>query len=183
MSEMNTPKKKTKKKGGLGIVAVVLAIILIGLLLALLLLTNAPKQTNLPPVEIPTLAQDEAEDAYGDVEVKTPYCSLFYSAKWKNNMRVEILSDEIECIVKFYGRAGDKEAYLFSVLFAAETKDSFPIGMYENEEGVGVDVSLEMSDFVPGKRWNEAEAEALCAMQEQINYIQEKLRQTPGFSE
>ena len=176
-------KEKEKKPANkLMVCAVALSIILVALLVGLLILVLGGKQTELLQETYPAIFTAE-ESEFEDIALETPYCALFYSGKWQEYIRTEVVSDGVECVASFYGSAGDKEVLLFSVLFAVETENSFSVGVLEAADGSCVDVCAEIADLDFGKDWKQLDVDMICAMQEQLNFVLDKLRETPGFME
>lgn len=135
-------------------------------------------EATVPAGLTPTLPE---ESEYEDVAVDTPYCTLYYSGKWQDSIQIEVKEEDFGCGVEFYGFANEQKVFLFSFLFALETENSYPIGYYESEDGITLDVSMELSDFVPDDTWSEEAVDLICSMQEEVNYVINKLSSLPGF--
>ena len=135
-------------------------------------------EATVPAGSAPTVPE---EPVYEDIAVETPYCTLYYSGKWEKTIQVEIQEADFGYAVVFFGSANNEKVYLFSVLFALETENSYPIGYYESEEGITLDVSVELSDFVPDDTWSDDAVDLICSMQEEVNHVIEKLSSLSGF--
>ncbi len=129
-----------------------------------------------PPVQVP----EETEPVYEDVQVQTAYCKLFYSGQWADSMRTERITEDFAETILFYGTAEGTETALFAVHFADATDSSFPVGAYSTADGLTVDISVEIFEMEVGG-WTDTGFELICTMQEQVNYVLEKLEETEGF--
>ena len=141
-------------------------------------LVQNPTEATVPAGPAPTIPE---EPVYEDIAVETPYCTLYYSGKWEKTIQVEIQEEDFGNAVVFYGTANNQKVHLFSVLFALETENSYPIGYYESEDGFTLDISVELSDFAPDATWNDDAIDLICSMQEEVNHVTEKLSALPGF--
>ena len=75
----------------------------------------------------------------------------------------------------------DSEEYLlFTVHFGGAA--GFPVGVLQMEDGVMLDVTADMADLALKDSWTAEESDRICAMQEAMNYVVEKLNDMPGFS-
>lgn len=135
--------------------------------------TTLPQEENTrpePPVKVPEVT----EPVYEDVEVQTTYCKLFYSGQWADSIRTERITRDFTETILFYGTAEGKEAVLFAVYFAGTTDNSYPVGVYSTVDGLMVDISAEIFELEAGG-WTDTGFDQICAMQEQVNYVIEKL--------
>lgn len=139
--------------------------------------TKTPTQTSVPTETGAVTSEYERE---ADLEVETPYATLYYPAQWAGGVRAEVQENEIGADVLFYGEVKGREALLFTVSFGGA--EGFPVGVYETREGYLLDVTTALSDLELDESWMSADMDSICAMQEGINYVLEKLEEDPGFS-
>lgn len=133
-----------------------------------------------PDVEDPTEEPTEVVDVE-DVVVSTPCGDLFFPGQWEGQIRAEVKEEGIGYTVTFYGKIGDAECALFTVLFAADSENSFPVGVITVDE-VSMDVSIELYDLEENTAWTQAQMDTASAMQEGVNYVIEKLKENPAFA-
>ena len=138
----------------------------------------APK-TDSVQSEAPVFVEQPAEvDTVHNMKIVTPYCTMYYPARWNSTMYYEH-DDSQEDIYKVhvYGRVSETESQLlFSIYFGGDEGDQ--LGAVMNSEGIPVPVNLLLNQLeLDGL--NEEDAELLCAMQEASNELVEKLPLLP----
>lgn len=116
-----------------------------------------------------------------DMVISTPCGNLFFPGQWADQVRAEVKEEGIGYAVTFYGTVADAEYALFTVLFAADSENSFPVGMITVDD-VSMDVSIELYELEADSGWSQAEMDAASAMQEGVNYVIEKLKENPAFT-
>lgn len=114
-----------------------------------------------------------------DVEIETAYAILHYPGKWKDSVLAEETELDFGSDVKFYGTINDQEHWLFTVHFGGG--EGVGVGAIQTADGYMLDITIEMSDFVPGEDWSVDATDQFNAMQEAMNYVMNKLSQIPGF--
>lgn len=139
---------------------------------------TTPEQTTPRPTPAPTTA---SQPEYPDVEIKTPYATLYYPGQYKDYLEIEVLDDGFEATVLFYSTAGGhRDALMFTIFFGGA--DGEPLGSYQTSQGFAVDVTMEMSGYIPDDSWSTSDADIFYAMQEGMNHVIRKLEGTPGFT-
>lgn len=142
---------------------------------------TTPAQTTPCPTSAPSVPTTTPESTYPDVEVKTPYATLYYPGQYKDHIKTEIMDDGFEATVLFYCTAGEhKDALLFTIFFGGA--DGEPLGSYQTPQGFAVDVTMEMSGYIPDGSWSSADADIFYAMQEGMNHVISRLESTSGFT-
>lgn len=188
---------KNKKNKAYTTTIIVLCIILalaVGLLLVLLAGSNStkpeetaaalPQETSpsehmstepLPTESVATepIPAETQAPSIPDMTVSTPYCNLYYPADLKDSVRAAVEKTAGGCIVKFYGTAETVEEHIFSVFFAEASENSFPVGMF-TDENTSMDINLELCDL--------PDVEELYVLQEGVNYLLDRLKENPAFS-
>ncbi len=136
---------------------------------------TTPADTTPPHTTIPTATEPEQTD----IIIVTPYCRLYYPQTWKEDVIVRTQEKEYGCIVTLLGTAGGKEVELFSLYFAETGEASYPVGVL-TFAGTSMDVSLALKDL--HGITDPDDAHKLSAMQEDVNYLLDKLEQNPDFT-
>ena len=114
-----------------------------------------------------------------DFEIETPHCTLYYPAKWKEQVRIETVEGNA-FRVEFYGQVeGKEEQHLFDIAFGGE--EGYTLGHLITKDDSKIAVNIVSYDFAPGEGWQDAEANIIYAMQEDINYIIDKLEELEEF--
>lgn len=129
--------------------------------------------------EVPVFAEQPAEEAsIHNMEIITPYCTMYYPARWSNTMYYDH-DDSREDIYKvhIYGRiSGSDSQLLFSIYFGGDEGEQ--LGAVMDSEGKPVPVNLLLNQLeLDGL--NEDDAALLCAMQEASNQLIERLPLLP----
>ena len=138
-------------------------------------------QTTPSPTSVPLATTTTPEPTYPDVAVKTPYATLYYPGQYKDYVKTEVMDDGFETTVLFYCIAGEhKDALLFTIFFGGAEGE--PLGSYQTSQGYAVDVTTEMSGYIPDGSWSSADADIFYAMQEGMNHVISRLESTPGFT-
>lgn len=182
-----------------GKVFAMLSGIVIGLILAIIVLVVVcvvffHKNTNVPNtdpqatvdsvIEEPEQGENEpTQDALApeqDVAVDTPVCTLYYPAKWKDRVRVEQVDLGYGYVARFFGSSNGNEAELFSILFGEGTEKSARIGAVI-QNGIAMDVHLEIADFSEDHNWDTTTVDELMAMQTDADYLIGRLKENVFF--
>lgn len=122
------------------------------------------------PEETPTVSK---------VKVETPYTDLYYSGEWEDKISVEIVERDYEGEVVFYGSIDDCTEKLFVIYFGSGI--GFPVGSINTPMGYGLDVTAEFVDIEQGSM-EKTTFETFCAMQEQLNYVLQELKNNDSFT-
>lgn len=108
------------------------------------------------------------------LEIVTPYCNLYYPARWGTVLRYDFdESEENVYKVRFYGRLEGRDVQqIFSIYFGGDEGDQ--LGAVLDADGIPVPVNILMHQLeVEGL--TESEKEALFSMQEAANQLIEKI--------
>lgn len=121
--------------------------------------------------------------ASGDIDITTPYVTLKYPEKWLNFLKTEKIYSQYheENLTKivFYSQVGEREKMpIFSIHFNEDGE--FYMGSLDNS-GDNVYISFSYSELVFDGQWTEEEKNIVYAMQEDINYISDCLKNVSGF--
>lgn len=110
--------------------------------------------------------------------IETDYVRLYYPQKWEDNLETEVVEDE-GYVVEFYGKVEGKERQkIFEVIFNGDA--DIVIGTVENN-GENIYVGFNLTDLELGDDWTDEEADIICAMQEDVNYLMGMLEREAGF--
>lgn len=127
--------------------------------------------------EIP--AGPEITPTVTKVKVETPYTDLYYSGEWEDKIFVEIIERDYEGEIIFYGKDNDHTEKLFVIYFGSGI--GFPVGSINTSMGYGLDVTAEFIDIEQGNM-EKTTFETFCAMQEQLNYVLQELKNNDSFT-
>lgn len=121
----------------------------------------------------------ETQEIQGDFEIETPYCSLYFPAKWQNQVSVNKLEEE-RYTVQFWGNIeGKEQQHLFDFLFGGT--EGIMIGELTMEDGTVIPVYIYSVEQQMDENWTEEEKNIIYAMQEEINYTIEKIEGLDNF--
>lgn len=120
------------------------------------------------------LRQPEDDSTMHNLEIETPYTTLYYPARWANTVS-DVHDDTQAGIYKvfFYSRLeGREDQLLFAVYFGGDEGEQ--LGAVLDQEGVPVPVNLLMAQLQT-EGWETEETEILFSMQEAANQLVAKL--------
>lgn len=196
--------KKARKRRLLLILVAMLSILVVILVVILIMLGELSQESKAPEVTslnaekevsvsggmdntqnsniVGTAEADKAENQVNlpDLLIETPFVTLYYPAEWANSVRAEVKEDEIGAEVLFYGNVNGKEEWLFTICFGGA--DGYPVGVYQTKEGYLLDVTIAMSELTVDDSWTREDVSTICAMQEGVNYVLEKLTEDQKFT-
>lgn len=128
---------------------------------------------------VPEVFQQPDEDsALDNLRIETPYCMVYYPAKWSEYISYEY-DDTQEDVYKlnFYSSMyGLEPVYLFSIYFGGDEGEQ--LGAVMSEEGIPVPVNLIMAEL-DLSYWSQSDASIIYSMQEASNQLIEKLPLLP----
>ena len=117
------------------------------------------------------------EDA---IEIKTPYCELYYPDKWEDQVRIEKYDDAEAYVIDFYGTVGaHDEQKLFTLVFNGD--EGVAIGYINQKNGERISFGIESYETESFDGLTEEERLDLCSMQEDVNFILENLMALEKF--
>ena len=110
-------------------------------------------------------------DMLEEIVIATPYGrQLRYPGKWESKLRIEY-NDVDGYTIAFYGVTSDREQHLFDICFDCEQGTYLgAIEMPDSEE-----ISVNLVVYQIEGSWTQEETETFLAMQEDVNYLIEKL--------
>lgn len=145
--------------------------------------TETPKQTEQPETTAPKQPvikpPQETEAPVADIVVETPFVTLYLPGQWEDDLRYECKGLSFGMDVEVYGTVAGKEYWLYTVHLGGA--DGIPVGVITTEDGYMLDVTYEMSDYVPGDDWSAQDVDLFSAMQESVNHMVQKLQEDPSF--
>lgn len=171
-------KKEEKRRNPLLIPVILLSIAVV--MLAILLLWTREKSEKDDQQQSSENTSVSTETQIPDVGIETPYGTLYYPGEWEGNMRIENVEKDSSYSVNFYGNVNEREELLYTVWFGESGENAFPVGTIK-VNGQEISVSMEMSDFVPDESWSTDDSDKICAMQETLNDVLEKIQKLPDF--
>lgn len=114
---------------------------------------------------------ESASEAEGDIQIATPYGTLFYPGQWEEWLLVEQVDGESHT-VGFRAVFETARLPLFDITFGAE--DGKSLGMVTDAQGNEIPVGIVMYEL-DTEGLSEEEQETACAMQEAANDVIERL--------
>ena len=112
-------------------------------------------------------------------EISTPYGPLYYPEKWKEFVRIEE-TEATEYKLQFWALIdGHEEQHLFDIVY--EGKGENFLGYIHDKNGDKVSVHMECFDINISEEWSKEQKEQLFAMQEDVNYIIDRLQENEKF--
>lgn len=121
-----------------------------------------------------TTGSDEKvpESSTKDVEIQTPYCTLYYSNDWRDFLEVD-KSEGQPYTVTFNAKVNDKTQKLFAVGFGGGAGNS--AGIVKTASGDNVEVYVEVCDIKLDSTWTDNEKIIVYSMQEALNALLAKM--------
>lgn len=122
--------------------------------------------------------QPVGSNTVNNLEIETPYCTIYYPANWTDVVYCEEDTSEAGIYkVHFYAQLeSEKCIRLFSFWFGGDTGDQ--VGAVMGQDGIPVPVNLIMEQMQT-EGLDEVELEQIFAMQEASNQVIEKLPLLP----
>lgn len=115
-----------------------------------------------------------AEKEYADIEIETPYCTLYFPGDWGGFLETEIDDGKTYCVTFKAKLNSGKEQHLFYITFGENLYD--PIGTVTSPEGKTVEVMVGIVDnFSPGDDWTDNEVHIVFTMMELVNEVIAKM--------
>lgn len=128
---------------------------------------------------IDTSSTQPVTEAIEEMVIDTPYCKLYYPKKWEDSLKVNKKTDE-PYTVEFYATIEKSDFHLFDFIFNGT--DGVLIGELTTDDGSAVKVNVNSYELEIDKL-SEDEISNLYLMQEDINYILQKLIAEDNFQE
>lgn len=181
---------KKKKRNILPVIIVIGCVLVLSVVLLILIQAKRPQQEAVA-APLTTLANTEASVTETvateipqttealPIAIETPYCTLYYPAQWAEGLRTEVSGEEFDMAVSFYGTVAQEEYLLFTLYFGGA--EGFPVGVLEIQDGVMLDVTLDITDLEMNDSWNQEETDRICAMQEAMNDVLNYLEMEEKF--
>lgn len=108
----------------------------------------------------------------GEMTIETPYCPLYYPARWKQYLDVRV-SEGSSYRMDFYGVLNDHEQLLFTLDFGGT--EGIHAASLPDSSGNLVELRVIINEFMPDSTWTAADTRIIYAMQEELNYVLNKL--------
>ena len=121
----------------------------------------------------PTEEVETEPDSTHDMLIETPYAKLVYPGKWKDYLEVTVEQDGACTVLFLAALEGQKPQPLFDIVFAEDGELGSLL-----VEGEWVGVSAVLHGLALDESWQDEQIEIITAMQEDINYIVERLELT-----
>lgn len=132
-------------------------------LLNLMPLEPVPEPTQ-PPTTVPNEGDREG------MGIDTAYCQLMYPAQWADHLKLDIKQDS----ASFYCvNAAGQDMRLFTIYFGGD--QGIVLKSIQDYSGNDVEVRLDIEELNPDSDWSDEDMRTAQAMQEDLNYLLEKL--------
>lgn len=172
----------------LKILVIVLAVLLVAAVVALIIVAGGKKAADDPIVETPaapvevlpsesvaeqTEATDpvETEPEAPDIEISTPYGTLYYPGQWKDYLQVEQISSDVHT-VKFLCRLDDATTLdLFSIAFGGDQGYAW----VNAPDGTKAAVNIICDQIEEDTNWTSSQRTTVFTMQEALNMVLNKM--------
>jgi len=179
-----------KKQKTLKTLIVVLSVILVALLILLAVLIKGNQPENAPtepstepsastePMQTPsepvpeeteevTEPQVEIAPETPDVEIETPYCTLYFPGEWEEVLQVEQVKGDVYKVIFSCTVEDGLAVELFRFLFGGEDG----IGAVKAPDGKLVNVAVKSAEIKPGDDWTTSQINMVFSMQEALNEV------------
>ena len=131
------------------------------------------------PVATTPDVQEEVSESLDVIQMKTPYCTLNYPAKWKDMVKYAEKEENGVYTGTFYCLIKDQEIAMFDVYFGAPETGTL-IG-YVLKDGKSVPFNVKSSDFAPNDSWTEDERMIYFGMTNGINTVIESVTNSVNY--
>ncbi len=109
----------------------------------------------------------------GDITIDTRYVTLYFPQKWKDSLYYEIYEDRTYRAAFFCCVGTEEKVHLFTILFGSD--EGIPVTDITDKNGTQVSVSIQLTEIIPNDAWSEEERSKILYMQEDVNFLIEKL--------
>jgi len=130
------------------------------------LITETPVD-EMSEIEVPVAAEKE------DIQIETPYCTLYYPGEWEPFLQVEQTAGELYKATFRACLDTGREQDLFLIVFGGDAVSAY--GSIMSEQGETVPVSIVCDDIAVDESWTENEIYIVFAMQEALNDVLARL--------
>lgn len=128
-----------------------------------------------------SLSADESLSEDGDIQVETPFCTLYFPGKWRDQISTRGVDLGYGYEVFFFVPCGDDTTELFAVLFGFRSTYSSRVGAIVSN-GIATSVNLEKPTPSDHLSWTEEQQKNAFAMQEDVQYLLDRLEEEPLFT-
>lgn len=102
-----------------------------------------------------------------DLEIVTPYCTLYYPGEWEELLHVEQVEGDVYTVKFFCKLEGEGNIELFHILFGGE--EGF--GTIKATDGKLVNVAAKSMEITPKDSWTTSQMNIVFTMQEALNEV------------
>ena len=122
-------------------------------------------ETTQPPTTLPNEGDREA------MGIDTEYCQLMYPAQWAEHLKLDPKQDSIAfyCV-----NTEGQELLLFTIYFGGDQGTAAKT--IRDYNGNSVEVRVDIQELNPDSTWTDADRRIARSMQEDMNYLLEKLK-------
>lgn len=134
---------------------------------------NQPTEGQQPPKETETQVPEQELDLE-DMAIDTPWGEIHYPSKWSGHLELEVKETEGYSVTFYCKLEGHDRQPLFTIHLGGIKGTK--VGILTAPNGDKVEVRVTIHEFAPADAWTEEESNAFYAMQEELNYLMEKLK-------
>lgn len=179
-----------KKQKTLKTLIVVLSVVLVALLILLAVLIRGNQPENAPtepstepsvstePMQTPSESTPEETEEVTepevetvpetpDVEIETPYCTLYFPGEWEELLQVEQVKGDVHKVIFSCKLDDSRTVELFRFLFGGEDG----IGAVKAPDGKLINVSVKSAEIKPEDDWTTSQINMVFSMQEALNEV------------
>lgn len=168
MSEAMKKKSKSKLFLIIGCMIALVAVIVVCVVIGFGKEDDEPKQG---VVTVPY--EDVLEEGF---EIETPYVTLSYPSKWKNEVEIKHIDEEIYTVEFYRAQDGKESVHLFDIVFGGESGDFIGSVVNDNKTTEIYVISYPIDDSISGE-----ELETIGNMLEDVNHIILTLEENKNF--
>ena len=127
---------------------------------------QAPQPDETQPPVLPPEDDDE-------MAIDTPYGELYFPARWKDYLNLKTDNGKVYSVSFYCKLEGFQDQLLFIIYFGGDT--GYEVGTVTDASGNDVTVRLHIQEIEPDINWTDAQRALVFAMQEDLNYLLDKL--------
>lgn len=127
------------------------------------------------PLAVPEETTEPTQDVpeYEDMEIVTPYGTLYYPGNWREYLRVETPEGDVYT-ARFYATVDDQqEQPLFDLVIGPDIPGEYCV--MTEEDGTAIALHVQYYPFQPDSSWTQKQSDMILAMQEAVNSMVEHL--------
>lgn len=134
---------------------------------------NGNQESQPKPQEAAPGSAELPESMKEDLAMDTPYMELHYPAKWADSLSIHVDEENGFAVGYYCSMEGHEELLLFTVSFGGQ--NGIPLKTIKTAEGEMVEIRIDVPELSMSSDWLQEEQDTARAMQEDLNYLLERL--------